>query len=324
MTAFPPKLFQILVGEPEGGAERFFVKLALALQKRGVSQRIAILRDEKRVAELRSGGCDVLQFDFSRGPGEILERIGLRRRVREFGPNIVMAWMSRAARRMPKGDFVKVARLGGYYPTRFYRKCDWLVCNTPDLVRFVVEDGWPAERAVTISNFGELAPAAALPRGQLDTPEDATLLLAMGRFHPDKGFDILLKALVNLPGACLWLAGGGGPLEGELRNLAAELGVVERVRFLGWRDDQAALLGACDICVVPSRHEPLSNVILEAWSLGVPVVAAASEGPSWLIRDGETGLICPVDDAPALSAALSRAIGDTALRRRVAEGGQAR
>lgn len=78
------------------------------------------------------------------------------------------------------------------------------------------------------------------------------------------------------------------------------------------------------LCVTPSRREPLSNVILEAWSLGVPVVAAASEGPSWLIRDGETGLICPVDDAPALSAALSRAIGNTVLRRRIAEGGHAK
>lgn len=323
MTRDFPRLFQILVGEPNGGAERFFVKLALALRKRGVSQRIAIQRDEKRAAELRSGGCDVLQFDFSRGPGDLLERMRLRRRVREFGPDIVMAWMNRAARRIPGGDFVKVARLGGYYSLRYYRKCDWLVCNTPDLVRFVAGKGWPAERAVMISNFGELSPAAPLPRGQLDTPDDATLLLAMGRFHPDKGFDLLLKALVNLPGVYLWLA-GGGPLDGKLRALASELGVAERVRFTGWRDDQAALLGACDICVAPSRHEPLSNVIVEAWSLGVPVVAAASEGPSWLIRDGETGLICPVDDAPALAAALSRAIGNTALRRRIAEGGHAR
>lgn len=319
----PLRLLQVIVGEPEGGAERFFVKLALALAKRGLSQKLVIQRDPNRAAELREGGCDVVEMDFGSGIKGLAARYRLRRIAGEFKPDAALAWMNRAARRMPRGPFATAGRLGGYYPTRFYRKCDWLVCNTPDLVRFVVEDGWPADRTTMISNFGEISPAAALSRAQFDTPEDAPLLLAMGRLHPDKGFDVLLKALAGVPGAYLWLA-GAGHLDGELRALASELGVEERVRFLGWRDDQAALLGACDICVVPSRHEPLSNVVVEAWSLGVPVVAAASEGPSWLIRDGETGLICPVDNAPALSTALSRAIGDTALRRHIAEGGHAR
>lgn len=323
MTRDFPRLLQIIVNKPEGGAEQFFVKLALALAKRRLPQKLVIHRDPNRAAELREGGCDVVELDFSSGIKGLADRYRLRRISREFKPDITLAWMNRAARRMPRGPFATAGRLGGYYPIRFYRKCDWLICNTPDIVRFVIEKGWPAERAVMISNFGELSPTTPLPRAKLDTPEDAPLLLAMGRLHPDKAFDVLLKALARVPGAYLWLA-GAGHLEGELRAMASELRIEERVRFLGWRDDQAALLGACDICVSPSRHEPLSNVIVEAWSLGVPVVATASEGPSWLIRDGDTGLVCPMDDAPALSAALSRAIEDTALRRHIAEGGHAR
>ena len=317
------RLVQILIGEAWGGAERFYVKLANALQNRGVQQKVIILRDEKRAADLRAGGCDVLELDFRKGWRDIFARRALNRAVTEFAPDVVLVWMNRAARRMPKGDFVKVARLGGYYPLKYYKKCEWLIGNTPDLVRFMRDEGWPADRARMISNFGELSPAQPTPRASLDTPEGAPLLLALGRLHPSKGFDTLLGALARLPNAYLWLA-GTGDLERELRKTADALGVSERVRMLGWRDDQAALLQACDLCVVPSRHEPLSNVIVEAWSLGVPVVATASEGPSWLIDHEINGLLCPVDDPEALAAAIDRALGDEALRRRIAEGGKAK
>jgi glycosyltransferase involved in cell wall biosynthesis len=98
---------------------------------------------------------------------------------------------------------------------------------------------------------------------------------------------------------------------------------MDRVRFLGWRDDQAALIEAADFVVVPSRHEPLSNVTLEAWSLGKPVIATASEGPSWLIEDGSTGLLTPVDDDAALAAGLRRMADDPALRARLGAAGHA-
>lgn len=315
------RLVQILVGEPAGGAERFFVKLAIALQNRGIPQKIVIRRDRQRALELREGGCDVSELDFGNGWRDFMARMQLRRIVGSFHPDVVMAWMNRAARRMPRGNFAKVARLGGYYPLRFYRKCDWLVANTPDLVRHIREGGWPADRVAMISNFGELTSAAAVSRSVFDTPDDAPLFLSMGRLHPDKGFDVLLKALAQIPAAYLWIAGTGG-IEADLRSLADELGIADRVRFLGWRNDQAALFQACDLCVVPSRHEPLSNVTVEAWSLGVPVVATASEGPSWLVDDGINGLLSPVDDAEALAASIGRAVTDQDLRQRIAEGGR--
>jgi glycosyltransferase involved in cell wall biosynthesis len=73
--------------------------------------------------------------------------------------------------------------------------------------------------------------------------------------------------------------------------------------------------------VVPSRHEPLGNVVLEAWAQRRPVVAAASQGPSALIRNGESGLLVPVDDAAALAAAIRRVIAEPGLAARLVEGG---
>ena len=134
------------------------------------------------------------------------------------------------------------------------------------------------------------------------------MLLALSRLHEKKGLDVLLRALAELPGCVAWIA-GDGPLEADLKALAARLGVADRVRFLGWRSDRGALLKAADICVLPSRWEPFGTVMLEAWAAGTPLVAAASQGPSALIEDGGNGLLVPVDDAPALAAAIRRLDG---------------
>jgi glycosyltransferase involved in cell wall biosynthesis len=96
------------------------------------------------------------------------------------------------------------------------------------------------------------------------------------------------------------------------------------VRFLGWRNDPSALYRAADVCVFPSRFEPLGNVVIQAWAHGLPVAAAASQGPSALIRDSEDGLLVPVDDPEALAVAVRRLLDDPMLRIRLAQNGLAR
>ena len=138
-----------------------------------------------------------------------------------------------------------------------------------------MQEGWPAERVHYLPNFAELAPAPPVPRASLDTPADAPLAIALGRLHPNKGFDVLLDAVAKVPGLYLWLAGEGAQ-RAALRRQAASLGIDDRVRFLGWREDVGALLAAADMLVCSSRHEPLGNAIIEAWAAGKPVVACAA------------------------------------------------
>ncbi|MDZ4321912.1 MAG: glycosyltransferase, partial [Phenylobacterium sp.] len=145
-------------------------------------------------------------------------------------------------------------------------------------------------------------------------------LLAMGRLHEAKAHDVTLNALTELPDAYLWIA-GTGPEEARLKALAVALGVAPRVRFLGWRNDPSALYRAADVCVFPSRFEPLGNVVIQAWAHGLPVAAAASQGPGALIRDGEDGLLVPVDDPEALAVAVRRLLDDPMLRIRLAQNG---
>ena len=315
------RLLQAMAGAPHGGAETFFVRLALALERAGQDQRIVIRRDAERAAALRAGGIAPIELPFGRWL-DLATLLGFRRAIRDYRPEVVLTWMTRATQLCPRGDFVHVARLGGYYNLRHYRRCQHLIGNTREICDYIVRAGWPADRAHYLPNFAPDMKAPPLARQSLGTPAEAPLLLALGRLHENKAFDVLLAALAQVPRAHLWLA-GEGPLRAALEAQARRLGIAERVRFLGWREDTAALLAAADMLVCPSRHEPLGNVVIEAWSAGLPVVAAASAGPAALIREGETGLLVPVEDAAALAAAIGRLAGDPALKKRLSAAGRA-
>ena len=158
-------------------------------------------------------------------------------------------------------------------------------------------------------------------RSDYDTPDGVPLFLALGRFHENKAFDVLLDAMSAVPGAYLWLA-GEGPLRNELMAQAEQLGIKERVRFLGWRMDVVSLMASVDALVCPSRHEPLGNVVIEAWARRLPVIAARASGPAALIDDGANGLLVPIDDAAALAAAMAKLGHEPALAAHLAEGGR--
>ncbi len=320
------RVVQAMAGGRHGGAEAFFVRLVAALGRAGLEQRAVIRRHPERARALRAAGIDTVELGFG-GALDVITRRRFRREIAAFEPDVVLTWMNRAARHCPATGsagrrFVHAARLGGYYNLKYYRRCDHLIGNTRGIVDYAVEGGWPPERAHHLPNFAAAVDAAAADRAALATPTDAPLLLALGRLHENKALDIAIEALRRLPHAYLWIA-GEGPLRGELEALAARRGVAARVRFLGWRDDTAALFAAADVCVYPSRSEPLGNVILEAWAHGVALVAAASAGPSELIEDGVNGVLVPIDDAAALAAAIARVIAEPALASRLADAGRA-
>ena len=315
------RVLQVMAGAAEGGAEAFFVRLVAALARSGLDQRAAIRRNPKRAAALAAAGVPTVELPFG-GWFDFTTKPALRRILAAEKPDIAMTWMSRATAMLPRSSAVHVARLGGYYDIKHYAHCDHLVANTRDIAAYLARAGFPESRIHTLPNFVDATAAAPVPRAALTTPEDVPLVLAMGRLHPNKAFDVLLQAVARLERAWLWLA-GAGPEDAALRALAQTLGIAERVRFLGWRDDGPALLAAADLLVCPSRHEPLGNVVIEAWAAGRPVVAAASAGPKQLIVEGTSGLLAPVDDGEALAQAIGRVLSEPDLARRLIDGGRA-
>ena len=316
------RLLQAMAGARHGGAEAFFVRLALALARDRVNQCIAIRRDRERASALRGAGLSPILLPFG-GILDFRTRAGLRAAISGFRPDVVLTWMNRATRFCPGGRFVHAARLGGYYNLKYYRRCDHLVANTRGIADYLLREGWPKERVHHLPNFVESPASVPVARDSLDTPGDAPLLVALGRLHNNKAFDVLLDAVAGLPAAHLWLA-GEGPERAALEAQVQTLGIAHRVRFLGWRNDAPALLKAADLFVCPSRHEPLGNVVIEAWAAGKPVVAAAAAGPRELIRDREDGLLAPIDDAAAMHMALSEALESRERMSEMAEAGAAR
>ncbi|MGA3306090.1 MAG: glycosyltransferase [Stellaceae bacterium] len=316
------RLLQAMAGARFGGAEAFFTRLAIGLQKAGQEQKLLLRPYPERLAALRQAGIEPVTLPFG-GWFDFTTRPSFRRIVAEYKPRVVLSWMNRATSLCPRGDFVHVARLGGYYDLKHYRRCDHLVANTRGIVAYLRAQGWPENRVHYLPNFPATGRGAAVSRAGLDTPAEAPLVLALGRLHPSKGFDILLDAVARAPRIYLWLA-GEGPEREDLQKKSGALKIADRVRFLGWREDAPDLLAACDMLAVPSRIEPLGNTIIEAWAVGKPVIASASAGPSELIANGETGLLVPIGDADGLARAMIMLAGDQALRARLAQAGSAR
>jgi len=313
-----------LLGSPRhGGAEVYFLDLLEALKADGLDQAAAIHANADRERALAAMGVATHVMRF-KPPFDITTGPAIGRLARAIPAKILLQWMNRAGRVVPKrGPWTRIGRLGGYYDLKYYRGADFLVGNTRDIVDYIGRKGWPADRVAYIPNFARTREGAPVSRAELETPDDAPLLLAMGRLHSDKAHDVSLKALAKTPGAYLWIA-GDGPLDGELKALAKRLGVSDRVRFLGWRLDASALYRTADICLFPSRFEPLGNTVIQAWAHDIPLVTAASQGPGAIVRDEVDALLTPVEDVDAVAKALNRLIADPALGSRLVEGGRER
>jgi glycosyltransferase involved in cell wall biosynthesis len=177
--------------------------------------------------------------------------------------------------------------------------------------------GWPEKKVEVVYNAVDVERAAvpAPPglRAQLGGSETRPLVLTPARLDAQKGHGVLLEAIVEVPEALFVLA-GNGPERGALEARAAELGVAERVCFLGRREDVPQLLAACDVFALPSLYEGSSLAVLEAMAAGTPIVSSAIGGTEELIEDGRSGLLVAPGDAPALAAALRRMLADSELR----------
>jgi glycosyltransferase involved in cell wall biosynthesis len=247
----------------------------------------------------------------------------IRLNAAEFHPDIVLAFAGRAARFIPRGPYKVVGRLGGYYNLANFRRCDHLVCNSPSVLKHVIEHGWPATRVTLIPNFPSIPPLSAANRADLATPDSAPLAVALGRLHRNKGLDLLVRAAADIPELFVWIA-GEGPERANLEQLSRELQVSDRVRFLGWRNDRGALYAAADICVYPSREEPFGNIVVEAWSCGAPLITTETAGPSWLVRNNEDALLVRVEDIGALTNAIRSLVNSPELRDRLVAAGKRR
>ncbi|MGD0523936.1 MAG: glycosyltransferase family 4 protein [Polyangiaceae bacterium] len=236
---------------------------------------------------------------------------------------------------------VHVAWSTGYSaPARWgVRNADGVFSISEFVTKTVVRTGTPEERVHTILNGIDASRWDPDLDGQgirreFGIPPEAPLLASVSRLFAQKGQRELLRALARVrqshPDVWLLVVGAdavevhGGSFTRELKNLAQELGVADRVVFTGGRSDIPRIMAACDVFTLPSFEEPFGLVFAEAMAMRRPVVALDDGGTPEVVEHGRSGLLSSSGDIDALSANIARLVGDRDLRARLGSYGRSR
>ena len=332
-TGVPVRVVYVIDNMGRGGAQRQLIELVRRLPRASWEPVVISLSTEPwkstMVGELTAAGVRVHQIN-QHGALDVAALWRLTRLLRRYRPAIAHLWLFTAtcyggvaawlagvprvihAMRSSIDDLTPRQRKASYW---FFRHATCVTINA-DVVRpnLASEGRVPTERVRTIYNGIDLAvsPAAAqgaAHRAAWQVPPQGQVVAMVARFAPPKDHATLIDAAARVvrdaPGTCFVLV-GDGPLRSSMEERVRVLGIADHVRFTGERQDVWPLLQEIDLCVLSTRHEGCSNVIMEAMAAGKPVVATNVGGNPELVEDGVTGLLVPPTDAAALAGAITR------------------
>jgi len=325
-----------------GGVGAHIRSLLPALTAAGAQVRVCGAPATEELFGFTAAGADFRSVGISAGLAPLADaRAVLAMRQATAGADLVHAHglraglVAAAARRLDRSRRPLVLTLhnalqeGAGPKQRLLRRLEGVTIRAADLVLAVSGDLAANARRLGARDV-RLAPAIAPPRppaqrtrdevrAELGLEEGRPLVVAVGRLHPQKGYDVLLDAAARWQGRVdpLVAVAGDGPLQDELAaRIAAER---LPVRLLGRRDDVADLLGAADLCVLPSRWEGSPFTGQEALRAGTPLVCTRAGGMPELF--GAAAEMVPVGDAAALADAVVRVLTDPVRAKELADAG---
>jgi glycosyltransferase involved in cell wall biosynthesis len=312
-----------------GGAERWTVRLLGHLQERG--HRVLLLcRDESMAREVQSRGVEARVAHLG-GHVALHEAWSFGRLLRRLRPDGLLlstfkkVWLGGMGARLAGVPRV-VARIGLssdrparriVYRVAFRRWVHRIVTNSEEIRAGVLADlpEIPPERVATVYNGVDrpaLRRAPGAVRAELGLAPEAPVVGAVARLAGQKRLDRLLRVVARLPDAVRCIVAGDGPDGPDLRELARSLGVEDRVRFLGHREDVGDVLDALDLFLLTSDREGMSNSMLEALAAGVPVVSTPVSGAREALDPLPDGR-APGQVVAAEVGALARAVDELLL-----------
>ncbi len=321
------KIVHLLNGTRGGAAEQQFERLLGAMQGQGVTQHVLMTTDAQRAERLRSFGVTTREIVFP-GRFAFMDRRTINGEVRKQAPNVVMSWAPKLGAMMEPGEHTLLGRMDRLFDGSLMASCDHLVAPSQARADRAIAAGWSNGRVHVVPPL--VGPEAVAISGRTSskrvdrknyyTPSTTTLVFCAAELEPECGVDTLIKAISRLSGYYLWIAGDGSS-RAALEDLAHELGIKPRVRFLGWQDDLKPLLAVADMMVCPGPHDDTGDAVMEGWSAGVPVIAADSLGPGLLIKQRENGMLVPVDDPINMAEAIKILSRDPATAKKLGEAG---
>lgn len=329
-----------------GGAHLHVADLAAALRDRGHGVEVWVGGEGPYLLALAERAVPFRRLDHLtrpiRPPADLRALLEIRALLRRERPDVLSTYSAKA------GLLGRLAAVGTGVPAIFTAHGWAFTEGTSPLAKgpFLLAEmigASVADRIVTTCEFDRqlavrhrVAPASKIvniyngvhdvdPGLGADPAADPPRVIAVQRFEPQKDHATLLEALAGLreqEWALDWV--GDGVQLSEARSLAAELGIVDRIRWLGLRSDVPELLARAQVFALTSRWEGFPFSILEAMWAGLPVVATAVAGVPESVQDGVTGFTVPREEPAAVREALARLIRDSALRVRMGEAGRSR
>jgi len=319
-----------------GGQENRTLNEMLGLRELGHTALLACRSGAKLGARAREAGFEVFETPM-RNALDIPAILRLRRFMRETRPDIVNTHSGRdtqlagmAARLLARRPrIVRTRHLALPITSRFTYSVlpDHVVTVSEHVARYLASAGVPADRITAVPTGIDLARYAAPPgggtlRAELGLPAEAPLVGTVAILRRKKGHAELLEAipavLARFPDAHFVFA-GDGPQRENIERRIAELGLGNNVHLLGLRRDVVNVLASLDLFVLPTHQEALGTAFVEAGALGLAAVGSRVDGVPEIVGAGETGLLVPVNNPPALADAIVELLNDAALRQRMGE-----
>ncbi|WP_421736736.1 glycosyltransferase [Caulobacter sp.] len=309
-------ILHAMLGKGLGGLEQVFLDYqpileAIAAKRGGTCT--GVVRKDGKVAAAEAGRTPSLAAIPAFTDWDPVSTGAARRLVKSAQPGLIISHGQRPARL-----FARVAAPGTvmgvcvHKPVFDVTPGTHYLCVGQHLAALAVERGAPADHVHFIPNAVKPPTAQAAP---FTHPGWSVRVVAAGRLHPKKGFDLLIRAIGHLRAwgidVVCEIAGEGDERE-RLQALITELDLDACVQLVGWTEDVSGFLATGDIFAFPSHQEGFPLTLLEAMAVGLPVVASEIDGPIEILKDGKTGRLVPDDDDNRLADALGELIADRA------------
>jgi len=300
------RIVNAMFGRERGGLEQAFLDYHAALSAAGHDVMMLVHPRAEIMEALERRGIGFYAFS-NANAWDPVAVMRLRSWLRRSKPDVALAHGNRAVSLLKSAGARPLIGVAPNYKLKG-AGLDAIICPTEDLARYCRTCGFAGGRLFIVPH-AVVAPATPQQREWHNPP----IIGAMGRLVQDKGFHVLIEALRRLRDAGLpfrAIIAGAGEEAKPLKRLAQERGLGEVIEFPGWQDDPRGFFNAIDVFCLPSLHEPFGIVLLEAMAQTLPVIAADSEGPSEILRGAEGGIIVPKDNPVALTAAITRLLGN--------------
>ena len=332
----PLAILQVITQRRFSGAERICLAICEELQNRGHQVRLICKPNGDMSAIASAMGIEASTPHIS-GKLNLLAPFRIAAIARQMKADIIHTHLSTAglwgsmAGRM--AGIPVVAHVHAMNSKQCYTGAKRIITCSRGVMQHLVGQGVLSEtirvayNGIDMRRF-ENIPASEQVRAALGLPGNVPVIGCVAHLSPKKGQEYLLRAVALLKGKypdlhCLLV--GEGDMTTELKELAASLGINERVHLLGFRPDAVAIMGAMDILILPSiAKEGLGLALVEAALLEKATIASNAPGIDEALEDGVSGFLVPPGNAEALAGLIEQLLEDPQLRRQMGAAGRKR